>query len=302
MIKLVLALSMAISVSLSFDAFAQGQDSTEAERDLLVLKQMLPGRYDNVDQYYFERRGERAESELHSRVHTRVTALGENAFEIADFLEGDVEKPTRQSWYRLKLSEDKSRVLMDVGAGPTPNDDLRCVFEWRREAAQFKATPITAGCEPDLEFQLSETYLFRNEKMTGDGLTAREAGGPYRLARARTFECYLDYPGASGGADIPFKRHTGIFLHDKGGVADITVQDGRVFRLRLRLVDWPINNYEGFFSRDSLVIYLDEVVAGEVKPLAYAFTEPQVSRVAVNLRSVMGRCFQVSGYEQVPFF
>jgi hypothetical protein len=33
---------------------AQGQDSTPGERNLLVMAELLPGHYDNVNQNYFE--------------------------------------------------------------------------------------------------------------------------------------------------------------------------------------------------------------------------------------------------------
>ena len=37
-------------------AWAQGQDSTPTERDIMVIAEMFPGRYDNSNQNYFDQR------------------------------------------------------------------------------------------------------------------------------------------------------------------------------------------------------------------------------------------------------
>lgn len=310
-----------VLLSFSWEAQAQGQDSTPWERDLLVITEMLPGQYDNWNQYYFERRRGAPEKELHVRVHTVIQKLdsspSQSSFLVVDYLNNDLEKPVRAFFYHLSANNDAQGVDMAIhklDALATPesakvvardNRKPDCIVRWVRGAEQFNGKAVANECDDkntDVSFQLGYEYLFRGEDFSVATLKNHPEGLSHHLARARNFECYLDYPGATGGAEIPFKRHTGIYIHDRGGRQDIEVQDGRVFRLELRNVDWKINNYEGFFSRDSLVLALDEIIDGKVELLAYAFTKPEVDRIAVNLRSVMGRCFQVSGYEQTPFF
>ena len=71
--------------------------------------------------------------------------------------------------------------------------------------------------------------------------------------------------------------------------------------MRLFLVDWPINNYIGYFTRDSLVIYIMEKMStGTIKEHGYAFTVPEANRVGINLKWMLASCFMISGQEATP--
>lgn len=78
-------------------ALSQGQDSTPWERDLLVLNELLPGRYDNVDQHYFERRRGASSLELHIRAHTKIqrvtSEIGSLSYLVTDFIDYDPAEP-----------------------------------------------------------------------------------------------------------------------------------------------------------------------------------------------------------------
>lgn len=131
---------------------------------------------------------------------------------------------------RISTLDPDVTDLADVEKRNWSEQEADCVVRWVRGAEQFIANPVSGTCDGNvISFQLGETYLFRNEDFGVRALKPHPANAPYHLARSRPFECYVDYPGASGGADIPFKRHIGIFLHDKGGSADVEVQDGRIF-------------------------------------------------------------------------
>ena len=61
----------------------------------------------------------------------------------------------------------------------------------------------------------------------------------------------------------------------KGAETWFVDKDGRNLGLRLFNVDWPINNYDGYFTRDSLVIYvIEKLDDGSTKEHGYAFTLP----------------------------
>ena len=57
-------------------AFSQGQDSTPAERDVLVLAELLARVYDNYNQVYFDRRIGYPKNERHDRIELRIDRVG----------------------------------------------------------------------------------------------------------------------------------------------------------------------------------------------------------------------------------
>ena len=130
---------------------------------------------------------------------------------------------------------------------------------------------------------------------------ADEPAGDYRLHRARAFECYADIPGVGGGRDEPYDRYAGLELHDQGGSAWFTSKEGRRLGVSMLLVDWPINNYEGAFARDSLVVYLSEERDDGRKELGYAFTVPDADRIGINLKWILVNCYMQSNESVTPF-
>ena len=104
-----------------------------------------------------------------------------------------------------------------------------------------------------------------------------------------------------GGRDEPYTRYDNLSLHDQGAETWFTDKDGRTLGLRLFNVDWPINNYEGYFTRDSLVIYVVEKFDdGTTKEHGYAFTLPEANRIGINLKWLLASCFMVSGKVDTP--
>ena len=61
-------------------AFAQGQDSTPAERNLRVMAELLPGHYDNINQNYFDQRRKLPDADRHVRMSTTITRVEAPAF------------------------------------------------------------------------------------------------------------------------------------------------------------------------------------------------------------------------------
>ena len=122
-----------------------------------------------------------------------------------------------------------------------------------------------------------------------------------KLHRARQFTCYADIPGVGGGRDIPYTRYDNLNLHDQGAETWFVDKDGRNLGLRLFNVDWPINNYDGYFTRDSLVIYvIEKLDDGSTKEHGYAFTLPEANRIGINLKWLLASCFMISGKVDTP--
>ena len=67
------------------DAWAQGQDSTPTERDIMVLAEMLPGVYDNQEQVYFDGRTNVRQEAKHERMNSKIvrTSCGAKLSSVA---------------------------------------------------------------------------------------------------------------------------------------------------------------------------------------------------------------------------
>lgn len=268
-------------------ALAQGQDSTFAERDIAVIATMLPGIYDNSNQTYFEFRGKQDEALKHKHVNLRIGPLDNytSPFEIIwRDLEDDAE-PARSYSATLMLNDERSAVLMSL-AGAAAS----CTYRWQREPMQFRARPETA-CADTLPAQI---VLSEQQLWVQPGKASKVAvGNPYELHRAREFQCYADIPGVGGGRPIPYDRFDNFTLHDRGDTFWFDSKDTPPRRLGVALwqVDWPLNNYEGVFTRDSLVIYISEKVDGETIEHGYSFVQSDATRIGINLKWILATCF-----------
>ena len=291
--------------------FAQGQDSTAYERDLMVIAEMLPGIYANTNQVYFDGRLKR--TVRHAPVNVTIEALANNAnaFIATERWRRTEEDFTGQVLIQLSLDGSAEAVRMDVDrldaaqratvaeGGMVEIPIGGCGYHWRREAAQFRAA-ATADCGDDREVVLSATELWISDLAPADGEPSEV---PYKLHRARPFECYVDIPGVGGGRDIPYRRYGPHPTHDQGGSFSFVTEEEQPRRLgvTLHLVDWPLNNYEGVFTRNSLVIYVNEVKPdGKRIEHGYSFTTPIADRVGINLKWALAYCYTESNESARP--
>ena len=275
---------------LTDDAAAQGQDSSKWSRDQQVIEVMLAGFYANANQSYFD--GRLKVQSPQPRADIRINAgASDNQFSIIYTDKGSGEA-LEQTWV-LTADDTRKAVRMEI---TDAQGNIACPLYWHREAAQFRATR-SDECDNSEADSPSELVLSNAQLWWWS--TATEA--PYKLHRAREFTCYADVPGVGGGRDEPYNRYDNMSVHDQGADAWFETDDGRRLGLSLFAVDWPINNYEGFFTRDSLVLYiLEELEDGSVKEHGYAFTEPDVERIGINLKWMLASCFLVSGRDAVP--
>ena len=277
-----------LSLAYAGQGFAQGQDTTPWSRDLQVIEVMLPGFYSNANQAYFD--GRRKVGNPQPRHDLLIEATGDGFDITLSAPDGTVM--SNQRW---SLSEDDQRraVRMDISdADGTP----LCPVWWTRDAAQFSATSDTECVEgidsPDA-LALGEQQFWWTPRGASDAAV--------KLHRARQFTCYADIPGVGGGRDIPYTRYDNLSLHDQGAETWFVDKDGRNLGLRLFNVDWPINNYDGYFTRDSLVIYvIEKLDDGSTKEHGYAFTLPEANRIGINLKWLLASCFMISGKVDTP--
>ncbi len=298
------AILVFVLLAASAPLWGQGQDSTTVERDLQVIATLIAGSFDNANQSYFDFRTGRAQK--HGRLHVDVRAvaapaIGEHVFIASAYRSNDETNDAGDFLWALAPEDASVRMR----SWPLPKairaddviaslaDEPYCDLHWRREAAQFRAMSDACELAVPVDLVLSDRQLW---------LTLGDApGNDYQLHRARAFECYADIPGVGGGRDIPYDRYEGFRIHDQGGSVWFTTKDDRRLNISLLLVDGPINNYDGVFSRDSLVIYVSEEVDDERKEHGYAFTVPEADRVGINLRWMLAFCYMTSNRDATPY-
>ena len=285
------AVVLTIALMLPSLAMAQGQDSSTWARDQQVIAAMLTGVYSNANQAYFDKRGKITNP--HARRNISITSdKSVNHFLVKTVASNDEQKEITQEW---QLFADNSRGMVGMRV-VLDSDKAACPLFWKREAAQFRAT-ITEGCSQSENGPVSLTL---SKQQLWWETTAKTANN-FKFHRARSFTCYADIPGVGGGRDESYRRYDGLSLHDQGDEAWFNTVDNRALGVRLFLVDWPINNYIGYFTRDSLVIYIMEKMStGTIKEHGYAFTVPEANRVGINLKWMLASCFMVSGQEATP--
>ena len=265
---------------------AQGQDGTPAERNLQIITELLPGRYDNANQAYFDIRLNQPEAERPGRQQVVVDQPPGSApgvFRYRAFTDAGEQAGVIRT-LTLATDADPLLVRMTVGA---PDGTPVCTVRWRREAGQF-----TGESDCGQRWQLSPEDLWISDSGTS----------AVQLQRARTFACYLDVPGVAGGRDEPYDRYPIDALHDQGDTHWLEIKDGREIGVSLRRVRWPMNNELGVFTRNSLVLYVLERKEDEVITHAYGWTEPRAARVGLNLQWLLVNCYLESNRDVRPYF
>lgn len=265
-------------------AFAQGTDGTAAERDLMVLAELLVGRWDNGEQAMFEPRVKVPVADRHP--HNAIS----------------IERVSVQlNRVKLRLTSGYGRpvdlVVTPNDATSVKVDDGTCAVIFRRESGQFRGDASTA-CPSGYPYQ---TMMVAPDRLW----TGKTGAVPTKYLRATQYQCFVDMPGASGGKAIPYKRIDGLQLWDDGVVSwfDSPETPSRRLGLQLRKVQWQINNAPGVFARDSLTIYLVEEVKGsEPKTLLYAWTTKGAARVGVNGMWALANCAREAMTSAKPEF
>jgi len=309
---------------------AQGQDSTPAGRNLLVMAELLPGVYDNANQNYFDKRRTLDESDRHARINATISRIDAPAFGPYAFLwvysyetgEGEKHASYRIATLSTGNGASDEEVVMhhymrmdgeihDSELADLKPDQLRrtdgCEYYFKRRASHYQGAQRERACRfewngetvyTDNAIELSETDLWfvdhKYSEETGERVTGVGSGEPYWLERARIFHCYADIPGVGGGRDIPFERYDNFTLHDKGGAYWFTTRDDdkRELGIILQSITWHVLNEDnGNFNRDSLVLYtIEKLPDGSVKEHGYAFTEPSATRIGNNMKWMLVNC------------
>jgi hypothetical protein len=319
-------------------AIAQGQDSTPGQRSVLIMAELLPGRYDNINQNYFDTRRNLPEADRHARMHTTITRIEVAGFGRFVFLWSDeteraagakqrndmivtltagpgADEVSMKRYLRVGGVIEKSEIAALTPAALRSTDG--CEYLFKRRADHFSGVQKAKACRfdwegqpvyTDNEIQLSRSSLwFHDHKFvvrSGKRITGVGSGEPFWMERARVFHCYVDVPGVGGGRDIPFNRYDDIELHDKGATTTFRTRDAQpkeIF-LRLQSVTWQVlNEANDNFNRNSLVLYaFEKMPDGTMKNGSYVFTDPDATRVGNNLGWMLVNCALTKRNEARP--
>lgn len=281
-------------------------------RDLRLMADWFAGSFDNVEQVYFQGELDTPAVARERRLR-RVAALTESdsgpAFSVTHRYPGDHASAGSDpdtpagAWVSVLRAADAAGAIVEdrfiggdalPGAGDAAPD---CTIHWRRLHDQFlgetHAGPCTSvtpavGGTPTRFFLSATAYGSVMAAHTNSVPEAGPGNGPggsgYRLLKARPFSCWVSLANeaAEGGWDF----HPGLKTDDQGGavwVAKTGGADTSKYGLRLRNVRWPYGR-----NRDSLVLYIHR--EGEARAVSYAWTEPEGTRIAVNLRWIQASC------------
>ena len=291
-------------------ALAQLKDGTPAERDMMVWATTSVGTFGNSEQVAFDVRlatpsPDRAALSRISVEKVTGSPLGDtillvkpsngSAFALVPVLDAG-PSTIRLRVFRASIGGDlTAQTLLQAGADGATNTPA-CDLFMTREAGQFRASTRAACTTSPTEILFSPRSIW----------TRSNAVAPYaKMLRARSFECYVDMPGSGGIHGEAFKRYEGLTLDDQGGEAWFTTNEAipRQLGLRLRSVNWAMNNKPGTFTRNSLTLYLIErQTTGDPKLLTYAWTEPTVSRIGLNAQWALANCFMEANSLAKPEF
>ena len=311
----------------AFSTAAQAQDQPPLQRQMMIIDELFPGTYDNMEQVYFDQRLNLPAQQRHQRVRSEVRRIpgnrfGEHAFFILDYwYEQDRWHPRIYSFHSDE-AEDAIRMKLHAFAGfdRTPylkaHEDLslleelrledltnipQCDLFWRRTVGGFHATMKPKACVyeeggeqvyADYQIMLNDKALWKGDvirRVADDVQVNSEPVVLHQQNRAQFFTCSMTFD-----EDGEISRHSNLRVMDQGGVAWVKAASrehpGRQMAVRVRNVRWAMNNSAVNFTNDSFVMYLDERIDGVEKNVAYAWSTPETPRMGINLHWLQAHC------------
>jgi len=292
------------------------------KRDFNRLMKWFPGRYDNVEQVYFEGDLDVPKEERHGRIHHIFTPVDlpdfpGTTFYVEQYQENDPEKVYRQRVYSFEIDyeENASKLTIYVpkdadailGAykdpskldGLTPSDFTTypgCDVYWRYGNEHFHGTMKDGACRIDSkrsgktiivtdDLQLSKSSIWiRDEAVDTDGnyIYGNKARIHHKNNRAAMFKCWISPKKKDG----EYGFYPNVVLHDQGGMVWLEDEDHDRVGIRMRNVVWPTGN-----NRHSRVLYAHRG-EDEENAVSYTWTSPDEPRIGINLRWIQVSCTQ----------
>lgn len=317
---------------------AAAQDQHPLQRDLQIIAHLFPGTYDNNEQVYFDNRLNLSDAVRHERVSSEVRRIpsdrfGEHAFFILDYwYEQDRWHPRIYSFHRDEEENAvrmKLHMFIGIDGEPYRNaiddlsllnnlslDDLthlpECDLFWKpivhgyHGVMKEKACVYEEGGETvyaDYQMMLDDRALWKGDvvrRLADDGQVNSEPEVLHKQLRARWFTCNMGFSGEGTSGNFGDIR-----MHDQGGeyfVPQPTEEKpDRQLGIRLRNVDWAMNNVATGFTNDVFVMYVVERSGGKDRNLTYSWGAPEETSVGLNLIWMITSCYIKPTSETQPY-
>lgn len=299
--------------------FARGpsaQAQTSADFDLMMT--WMEGRFDNNQQVFEEREAKfpRPHDHLHAIVaRVPLPAIGTDVFYLQQHSPDDPAALPRQRlysfahdaatgtitqrWYSFpdaKAVQDAHRDPSKL-AGVTPDrlgTTAGCELYWTREGNAFLGTMKPGACRStsrstgktilvSAAYRLTNDELWMSERIEEEsGALLSEPPGhvPFKLLRAREFDCWAAVPGAASPDLISLRN---LVLHDQGQVLPLVPPGGAEARYSIELAQLRYQNQVAVLK---FAVY----ERGNAEAIAYAWGEPEATRIGINLRYMQAGC------------
>ena len=314
------------------------QDQPPLQRDLMIIAELFPGTYDNNEQVYFNNRLNVAEELRHDRVRSEVRRIpndrfGEHAFFILDYwFEQDRWHPRIYSFH-IDEAENAIRMKLHAFAGfdrtPYLNahndlsaldslslDDLtnlpECDLFWRPIIHGYHGKMKDKACVyeergetayADYQMMLDDRALWKGDvirRLSDDEQINSEPEVLHKQLRARWFTCTMGFSGEGTSGSFGSIR-----MHDQGGEYFVPQptedKPDREIGIRLRNVDWAMNNGATGFTNDVFVMYVVERSGGRDRNLTYSWGAPEETSVGLNLQWMITSCYITPTSETRPY-
>jgi hypothetical protein len=300
-------------VTLPAAGLAQPAQPGPAEGGLALFSRWLTGEFDNFNQVFEQK--ETKVAVPHGRLHTVITpvaapALGPLVFLARESPQNDPDRVGRVHLYsvfeaggritlRLYGFEDAAAVAAALNdparaSGPLPLDRVTpmpgCDVTWTREGDAFVGSSAPGACRVAAWPPAGKPVTLDNRyRLTADGLafteqavdeagtvvSAQPGGAPFDLRRARTFVCWAAL--RKDGTTDKYDGMMNVIMHDQGKWVAFRREDGSAtpFAFELSQV-----RYGQKLPVMKLAIY----ETGKAPAVAYTWTEPEGTRIGVNLR------------------
>jgi hypothetical protein len=321
-----------------FPAVSFAQDQPPLQRHLQIIAHLFPGSYDNNEQVYFDNRLKLPEHIRHERVSTEVRRIpndrfGEHAFFIMDYWhEQDSWHPRIYSFHidgdenaiRMKLhafagfdqapylkAHDNLSVLDSLSLEDLTNIP-ECDLLWQPIVHGYHGKMVDKACvydeqgEPvyaDYQMMLDDRSLWKGDviRRVSDGTQINSKPEVlHKQLRARWFTCNMGFSG-----EDTEENFSDIRMHDQGGEYFVPQptrdKPDREIGIRLRNVDWAMNNTANGFTNDVLVLYVVERSGGKDRNMTYSWGAPEETSVGINLIWMITSCYITPTSETEPY-
>ncbi|MEM7705286.1 MAG: chromophore lyase CpcT/CpeT [Pseudomonadota bacterium] len=229
--KAILTQLVAIALALTGTSALAQPPATVLEKDLALMLDWFPGRYDNSLQVFWEPELEVPEDHRHERIHSifrrvDLPEFGENVFYVEQYGDGDPANIYRQRIYAFTADAEEDAIRLKIYTPTEPdvivsafnNTDLLsdltvadtttnagCDVFWRRQSNQFIGYMKEGACRfvsqrsgkeivitDDLVLTDSEIWIRdKAETVTGEYVFGNKADVHHKLRKIRAFECWV---------------------------------------------------------------------------------------------------------------